>query len=85
MHGHHLVEAAGLAVGHERLEHGRLQTGVAPLRERMPDVCQIRDPRLLEVRKVVAVVHDAHRVGLDEPHPNPVGELVVAGVGRRFG
>src|SRR4029077_13503396 len=41
-------------------------------------------PRLLEVGEVVAVVHDPHRVRLDEPHANAVDEVVVVRVGRRI-
>ena len=73
-----------LAVLHERLEHGRLEPGVAPLGERMPDRSQVLDPGLLEVGEVVAVVDDAHRIGLDEADPDPVRELVVVGRGGRI-
>ncbi len=81
VHGDLVVELERLAVLHERLEHGRLEPGVAPLGEGVADRSQVGHPRLLEVGEVVAVVDDAHRIGLDEPHPDPVGEVVV--VGRR--
>ena len=77
-----IVEAQRLAIADERLEHRRLQTVVAPLGERVTDVAQVLDTGLLEVGEVVAVVDDAHRVGLDEPHPDAVDEVVV---GRRRG
>ena len=36
-----------------------------------------RDAGLLEVGEVVAVVDNPHGVGLDEPHPDWVRELIV--------
>ena len=66
-----------LAVGDERFEDGRLEAGIAPLGERMTDVCEKRDPGLFEVGEVVAVMHDPHGVCFDEPHPDLVSELIV--------
>ena len=77
MDGDHVVEAQRLAVGDEGLEHRRFETGLAPLGERMPDAGEECDPGFLEVGEVVAVVHDAHRIGLDEPDSDLVGEVVV--------
>ncbi len=85
VHGDLVVERQRLAVLHERLEHRGLEPGVTPFRERMSDRTQVLDPGLLEVGKVVAVVHDAHCVGLDEADPDPMRELVVVGGGGRIG
>ena len=52
--------------------------GVRPLQ-----VAQVRDAGLFEVQEVVAVVHDAHRVGLGEADPDPVDERVPGRVERR--
>ena len=84
VHVDHVVEFEWLAVLHERLEHRRFEAGIAPLGERVADRTQVLDPGLLEVGEVVAVVHDAHRIGLDETHPDPVDELVVVGRGGRI-
>ena len=84
VHGDHVVEFEWPAILHERLEDGRFEAGVAPLGERMADRTQVLDPRLLEVGEIVAVVHDAHRIGLDETHPDTVDELVVVGCGGRI-
>jgi len=84
VHGHDLVETARLPILDERFEHRRLQAVGPPLGERMADVSEKSDARLFEVGEVVGVVNDAHRVGLDEPHPDVMGELVIGGVDGRF-
>ena len=77
MDADHVVETQRLPVRDEGFEHRRFETGLTPLGERMPDVGEKRDPSFLKVGEVVAVVHDAHRIGLDEPHSNLVREVVV--------
>ena len=84
MDGEHVVEPARLPVLDERFEHRRLEAVVAPLGERVSDVGEKRDASLFEVGEVVGVVHDAHRVGLDEAHTDVVGEVVVGRVDGRF-
>ncbi len=79
MHRDQLVELERPAVLHERFQNRRLQSGLAPLGERVTDVAEVLDARLFEVVQVVAVVHDAHRVGLDETDTDLVAILVVIG------
>ena len=67
-----VVEAQRLPVLHEALEHRVVDAFGAHLGVRMAEMAQIRDPGLFEIRQVAAVVHDAHRVGLGEPDPDPV-------------
>ena len=45
----------------------------SPLGVRVPEVAEVLDAGLLEVRDVAAVVDDLHRVGLGEAHAEPVG------------
>lgn len=75
--GDHVIETQWLSIRDERFEDGRLKTGIAPLGERVADVREKRDAGLLEVGEVVAVVDNPHGVGLDEPHPDWVRELIV--------
>ncbi len=84
MHRDLVIELERLAILHERFEHRRLEASVAPLRERVADRSEVRHPSLLEVGEVVAVVDDAHCVGLHEPHPDGVIEVVVGGVSGRI-
>ena len=68
----HVVEAQRLAVLHVRLEHGRVEPGLAPLGVGVADVAEVGHAGLLQVGQVAAVVDDAHRVGLGEAHPDAV-------------
>jgi hypothetical protein len=47
----------------------------------MSDVVEERDTGLLEVGEIVAVMDDAHGIGLHEPDPDRVAEVVVIRVG----
>jgi Cys-tRNA(Pro)/Cys-tRNA(Cys) deacylase len=78
------VELERLPVTDIRLEHRRFEARFSPLGEGVADMAKVRHPCFFEVRQIVAVMHDAHRVGLDEAHPDPMDELVVAGFGGRI-
>ena len=78
-----VVEQQRLAIANPRLEHVHLDALVADLLVRMADVPEICDARLFEHREIAAVVDDPHRIGLGEPHPQPMGELVVGRIDGR--
>ncbi len=80
----HLVEHQWHSIAHPGLEHVHLDAFLAHLLVRMADMAQVGHPGFLHHRQVSTVVHDAHGVGLGESHPQPVAELVVVRVRRRF-
>lgn len=82
--GEHLVEPTGLTVSNERFEDRRFEALGAPLGEGVPDLGEECHARLLEVGEIVRMVHDRHRIGLDETDADVMGELVVVGIGGRI-
>ena len=83
VHAHHLVEAQRLAVLHCHLQHGDVEALGAQCAVGVVDRPQVLHAGLLQVGEVAAVVHDAHRIRLREPHPQLVHEGVVGGLQRR--
>ena len=80
-----VVEQQRAPVLAPRLQDVHLDALVADAGVRVADVAQVGDPGLLHHRQVAAVVHDPHRIGLGEPDPQLVRELVGAGIGGRVG
>lgn len=80
MNGHDIVEAQRHEITHSALEHCGIETGLPVRRIGMTDRSEELDSRHFQIVQIVAVVDDAHGIGLDEAHP----DVVTEGVGSRI-
>jgi hypothetical protein len=75
-----IVEAQWCEIAHTALEYGCIESGFTIRRIGMTDRSEVLDSRYLQIVQIVAVVDDAHGIGLDEAHP----DVVTEGVGSRI-
>ena len=80
----HVVEAQGGQIADSDLEDGEVDAVGSELDIGVAGGAEVLHPCRFEVGKVGGVVHDAHGVGLGEPHPEAVAERIGVHAARRL-